>query len=77
MEIRFELEDSDDIVIEFDSSFLYEYFSDRTEVQWKFHNGTHTRIVANVFDCASTSESRPYDLLPTLRLRCGYNEDIR
>ena len=70
MEIRFELEDSDDTVIEFDSSFLYEYFSDRTEVQWKFHNGTHTRIVADVFDSSPASESVSHNFLPTLRL-CG------
>jgi len=72
MEIRFELEDSD-LVIEFDSDFLCENFSDRTEVLWKFQHGTHTPVVANVFNSTSASESRPYDLLPTLRLRCGHD----
>ena len=68
MEIVFESENSDfDIV--FESDLLCENFSDRTEVLWKFHDGTHSRIVANVFDCTPASESGSCDLLPTLRLR--------
>ena len=67
MEIVFESENSDfDIV--FESDLLCENFSDRTEVLWKFHNGTHSRIVADVFGGTPASEGRPYDLLPTLRL---------
>ena len=67
MEIVFESENSDfDIV--FESDLLSENFSDRTEVQWKFQHGTHTPVVANVFNSTSASESVSYDLLPTLRL---------
>lgn len=72
MEFTLELENSDlDIV--FESDLLSENFSDRTEVQWKFHYGTHTRVMADVFDSSPASESVSCDLLPTLRLRCGHD----
>lgn len=72
MEIRFELEDSD-IVVEFDCDFLCENFSDREDLRWNLHNGNYTPIVANVFCGSSTSEGRTNSLLPTVRLRSGYD----
>jgi hypothetical protein len=74
MEFTFELENSD-LVFEFEPSFFSENFSDRTAVQWKFHNGNHTQLMANVFCSPPASESRPYDLLSTMRLCGGYNEE--
>lgn len=68
MEIVFE-SDNSDLDIVFESDLLCENFSDRTEVCWQFHDGTHTRIVADVFDCTSAGEGISYDLLPPLRLR--------
>jgi hypothetical protein len=73
MEIRFELEDRDDIVVEFDCDFLCENFSDREDLRWNLHNGNYTPIVANVFCGSSASESRTNSLLPTVRLRCGHD----
>ena len=74
MGIIFESENSD-LVIEFESDLLCENFSDRTSVLWKFHDRTHTRVVADVFDCTPASESRPNSLLPTVRLRSRYDEE--
>ena len=72
MEIRLELENSD-LIVEFDCDFLCENFSDREDLRWNLHNGNYTPIVADVFNSTSASESRPYDLLPTLRLCCGHD----
>jgi len=67
MEIVFESENSD-LVIEFDSNILYENYSDRTEVQWKFHNGTSSGILADVFKCLQEDTDTRTDILPTMRL---------
>tara|TARA_R100001443_G_scaffold115789_1_gene134374 strand:+ start:886 stop:1095 length:210 start_codon:yes stop_codon:yes gene_type:complete len=69
MEFNFELEDTDlDIV--FESGFVYENYSDRGDVQWKFHHGTHTRILADVLDSTPKDEGEPGCLLPCMRLCC-------
>ena len=69
MEIVFESENSD-LVIEFEPNFVCENFSDRTEVLWKFQNGTYSTILADVFCSTPKSEGESGCLLPTLRL-CG------
>ena len=69
MEIILELENSD-LVIEFNSDILYENYSDRTEVQWRFHHGTSSGVLANVFDCVQENSDTRTDLLPSVRLRC-------
>ena len=74
MEIRFELEDRDDIVVEFDCDFLCENFSDREDLRWNLHNGNYTPIVANVFCGSSASESIGQCVPQELRLCSGYDE---
>jgi hypothetical protein len=67
MEIILELENSD-LVIEFDSNILYENYSDRTEVQWRFHDGTSSGVMADVFDCLQENSDTRTNLLPAVRL---------
>jgi len=67
MEIILELENSD-LVIEFEPNFVRENFSDRTGVLWKFHNGTHSGVLADMFDCLQEDTDTRTNLLPTLRL---------
>ena len=68
MEITLEFEDSD-IIVEFDPEFdVASNCTDIEKVQWKFQNGTHTRVVADVFSDPQTSRSRRTYLLPDLRL---------
>tara|TARA_Y100000296_G_scaffold15617_1_gene18346 strand:+ start:309 stop:518 length:210 start_codon:yes stop_codon:yes gene_type:complete len=69
MEIIFE-SDIADFAIEFESDFLSENFSDRTDVQWKFQDGTHTRVVANVLNVPPNRRDSSTHLLPFVRL-CG------
>ena len=68
MEITFELEDSD-IVADFEPDFdLSVNCCDIEKVQWKFQDGTHSGVVADVFSKPQTSRSRRTYLLPDLRL---------
>ena len=68
MEIKFELEDSD-IVADFEPDFNIPINCvDIEKVRWKFQDGTHTRVVADVFSNSQISRSRRTYLLPDLRL---------
>ena len=69
MEIIFE-SDIADVAIEFESDFLSENFSDRTDVQWKFQDGNYTRVVANVLNVPPNRRDSSTHLLPFVRL-CG------
>ena len=68
MEIKFELEDSD-IVVDFEPDFdIPINCCDIGKVQWKFQDGTHSGVVADVFSKPQVSRSRRTYLLPYLRL---------
>ena len=68
MGITFELENSD-IVVDFEPDFdLSINCVDIEKVRWKFQDGTHTRVVADVFSNPQTSRSSRTYLLPDLRL---------
>tara|TARA_R100000963_G_C4602711_1_gene75838 strand:+ start:131 stop:340 length:210 start_codon:yes stop_codon:yes gene_type:complete len=67
MEIELELDNG--FVCDFEPDFELTVNSSAIEkVLWKFHNGTHSRIVADVFGGAPASEGEPSSLLPTMRL---------
>ena len=68
MEIKLELENSD-IVADFDPEFdVASNCTDIEKVQWKFQNGTHTRVVADVFGSPEDGRSSTTYILPALRL---------
>ena len=68
MEIKFELEDSD-IVAEFKPDFdIPINCTDIEKVRWKFQDGTHTRVVADVFGSPEDGRSATTYILPDLRL---------
>jgi len=73
MEIYLELENSD-LIIEFESSFFDQNFSDQTEVCWNLHHGNYTPIMGDVFPSTYASESICQCLQTQLRLCSGYNE---
>tara|TARA_R110002020_G_scaffold457992_1_gene675143 strand:- start:3595 stop:3795 length:201 start_codon:yes stop_codon:yes gene_type:complete len=66
MEITFELEDSD-IIVDFEPDFdLAVNCTDIEKVQWKFQNGNHTGVVADVFSKPQDDGDSPARILPHL-----------
>jgi hypothetical protein len=66
MEITFELEDSD-IFVEFEPEFNVGInFCDIERVSWKFHNGSHSGIVASMLRCTPEHEYATAYIFPTV-----------
>ena len=74
MEFTFEFENSD-FVVEFESSFFNENFSDREDLRWNLHHGNYTPIVGDVFSRTYGSESICQCVPQELRLCSGYNAE--
>jgi len=66
MEITFEFEDSD-IIVEFEPDFDVDInFCDIERVQWNFHNGNHSPVVASLFSGSPEYEYPTAYLLPSV-----------
>ena len=74
MEFTFELEDSD-LIIEFESSFFDQNFSDQTELRWNLHHGNYTPTLGTLFPSTHGGESICECVPQELRLCSGYNAE--
>ena len=66
MEITFEFEDSD-ILVEFEPDFDIDInFCDIEKVQWKFHNGNHQGVVADLLNSTPKYEHPAAYIFPAV-----------